>query len=92
MLSLITILHLTAIYPTYVKKLAERVAPARVAPYMSISKGYILMNAFFKSQFNYCSLVWMCRSQKNNRKINKLHETCLRTIYNDKMSSFENFY
>ena len=48
----------------FVKKLAERVAPARVAPYMSISKGYILKNAFFKSQFNYCSLVWMCQSKE----------------------------
>ena len=77
---------------TYVKTLAKRVALARFAPYMSILKGYILMNDFFKSQFNYCSLVWMCHSRKNNRKINKLRETCIRRIYNDKMSSFESFY
>ena len=30
----------------------------------------------------------MCRSGENNRKINRLHERCLRTIYNDKQSSF----
>ena len=30
----------------------------------------------------------MCHSRKNNRKINRLHERCLRTMYNDKQSSF----
>ena len=64
-------------------------ALARVVPCMSISKRRILMNAFFKSQFNYCPLVWMCHSRINNRKINRLHERCLRIIYNDKISSFE---
>ena len=65
-------------------------ALARVAPYMSISKRHILLNAFFKSQFNYCALVWMCHSRINNTKINRLHERCLRIMYNDKTSSFEN--
>ena len=30
----------------------------------------------------------MCHSRKNNRKINRLHERCLKTMYNDKQSSF----
>ena len=30
----------------------------------------------------------MCHSHENNRKINQLHERCLRTTYNDKQSSF----
>ena len=30
----------------------------------------------------------MCHSRGSNRKINRLHERCLRTIYNDKQSSF----
>ena len=30
----------------------------------------------------------MCHSHSNNRKINVLHERCLRIIYNDKQSSF----
>ena len=41
-----------------------------------------------ESNFNDCSLVWMCHSHENNKKINRLHERCLRTIYNDKQSSF----
>ena len=46
------------------------------------------MNAFFKSQFNYCSLIWMCHSCENNNKINRLHERCLRITCNDKRPSF----
>ena len=30
----------------------------------------------------------MCHSRKNNRKINWLHERCLKTIHNDKQLSF----
>ena len=33
---------------------------ARFAPYMGATKKRILMNTFFKSQLNYCPLVWMC--------------------------------
>ena len=43
------------------KKVSKKIhALARVTPYMNIAKKRILMNAFFKSQFSYCPLVWMC--------------------------------
>ena len=47
------------------------------------------MNAFFNSQFNYCPVIWMCHSRALNNKINRLHERCLRIIYNDKTSTFK---
>ena len=47
------------------------------------------MNVFFKSQFSYCPLVWICHSRANNGKINRPHEHCLRIIYLDKQSLFE---
>ena len=55
-------------------------ALARVAPFMGFNKRKLLMNAFFTSQFSYCSLIWMCHCRSNNRKINMLHERCL--LYN----------
>ena len=64
-------------------------ALARIAPYMDLSKRRMVMNAFFNSQFNYCPLIWMCHNRTTNRKINRLHERCLRIIYNDKQSSFK---
>ena len=72
------------------KKASRKIhALSRVASYMNISKRRILMNAFFKSQFNYCLLVWMCHSRANNGKINRLHKRCLLIIYSDKQTSFE---
>ena len=44
----------------------------------------------FWSQFSYCLLVWMFHSRTLNNKINPLHERCLRIVYNDKKSTYEN--
>ena len=55
---------------------------------MGTTKKRILMNAFFKSQLNYCPLVWMCCNRYLNTKMNRLHEQCLRIIFNDKKSNF----
>ena len=55
---------------------------------MGTTKKRIIMNAFFKSQFNYCPLVWMCCNRSLNTKINQLHEWCLWIVYNDKESNF----
>ena len=63
-------------------------ALAKLAPYMGTTKKRILIEAFFKSQFN-CPLVWMCCNRFLNTKINRLHERCLWIVYNDKKSSFD---
>ena len=47
------------------------------------------MNLFFNSQFGYCPLIWMFHNRIMNNKINRLHERCMRLIYADKTSSFE---
>ena len=49
------------------------------------------MNTFIKVQFNYCFIIWMFHSRSLNNKINRLHERCLRIIYNEKHSNFEKF-
>ena len=64
-------------------------AISRITPYMGFAKRRLLVNAFFYSHFNYCQLVWMCHNRTNNSKKNLLYERCLRLIYNDKKSSFE---
>ena len=53
-------------------------ALARITPYMTVTKRRILMNA-----------IWMFHSRNLNNEINRLHERCLRVIYNVKTSSFE---
>ena len=49
-------------------------ALARFATFMGTTRKRILMNAFFKSQFNYCPLAWMHCNRSLNTKINQLHE------------------
>ena len=72
------------------KKAGSKIsALSRLTPYMNLQKKRLLMNAFFNSQFSYCPLIWMFHSRKLNNKINFLQERCLRLIYSDKTSTFE---
>ena len=56
---------------------------------MNQAKRQKLMNAFFKSQFQYCPLVWMFHSRRLENKINHLHERCLRLVFPEENLSFE---
>ena len=71
------------------KARAKISALGRVAPFMNIEKRKMIMNAFFNSQFSYCPLTWMFHNRLINNKINRLHERCLRKVYNDNQSTFE---
>ena len=57
----------------------------RITPYMNIAKRRLLMSSFYTPQFNYGALIMVCL----NNKINRLHERCLRIVYCDNRSSFE---
>ena len=73
-----------------ISKVSRKVnALSRAVPYMRVSKRKILLNWFFNSQFSYCPLIWMFYSRIMNNEINWLRERCMRLIYKDKTSSFE---
>ena len=73
-----------------IKKASQKVnVLSRITPYMNLTKRKLLMNSFFTSQFDNCPLVWMCHNRTINNKINGLHEKCLRIVYNDNKSSFQ---
>ena len=71
------------------KEIRKLNALATITNYMELPKGRILMNAFFKAQFNYSPAIWMFHSHNLNSKIIRLHERCLRIIYNNRLSNFE---
>ena len=72
------------------KKAGAKLNPLpRVAQYMNPEKKRLIMNIFFSSQFDYCPLTWMFRNRSLNHKINRLHERCLRVVYNDSHSSYD---
>ena len=81
-------------FDTHLKGLCKKAndklrALGRATPYMSLEKKELLMNSFFNAKFNYCLSNWMLHSRSNNTKIKHLHKLCLRIIYNDKQSSYE---
>ena len=49
----------------------------------------MLFNAFIKSQFAYCPLVWLFHDRTVENKINRLHERVLRIVYKDDLSTFK---
>ena len=67
-------------------------ALSRAVPYIRLSKKKILMNSFFNSQISYCPPIGMAHSRIMNNKSNRLHERCMRLIYGDKTSSFEELF
>ena len=58
-------------------------ALARVSDYIDPIKLKLLMDAFIKSQFNYCQLVWMFHDRRANAKLNKVSQRALRITCND---------
>ena len=62
----------------------------RITSYISLPKKKLLLNSFFNAQFNCCPLVWIMHSRSNNNMIKHLNQRCLRIVYQDKQSSYEN--
>ena len=58
-------------------------ALARVSYLLDQAKKETLMNAFIKSQFNYCPLVWMFHDRGSNSKINRTQERALKLVCRD---------
>ena len=55
----------------------------------SLATTRLVFNAVIRSHFNYCPLIWMFDSRRSNNLINRIHETFLRTVYNDTNSTFQ---
>ena len=72
------------------KKATQKLnALARISRYMDSSKKRTIMKAFIISHYSYCRFVWMFHSRELNNKINRIHESSLRLVYSDKISTFQ---
>ena len=58
-------------------------ALARLRNYLTLDQGNSLINSVIKSQFIYCSLIWMSTSCYLNNALNTIHERALQLICND---------
>ena len=61
----------------------------RIFSLLDPEKKKFLFNTAIKSHFSYCSLIWMFSSCRSNNLINRIHESSLRTVYNDTSSTFQ---
>ena len=52
---------------------------SRLVNYASFDKRRMVMKTFIESQFNFCPLIWMFHLRTLNNKINRLHESALRS-------------
>ena len=59
---------------------------------MASSKKRILINAFLKSQFNCCPLIWVSCNFSLKNEINRLPERCLRIVYSNEKLNFEELW
>ena len=64
------------------KASAKLNALASISPYIDEGKRRLII-------INYYPRAWMFHSRKLNNEINRLHERCLRIMYNDSSSTFE---
>ena len=71
------------------KKASQKLhALARLSNLMRIRQRKTIMNAFIKSQFSYCPLIWMCRGRTTHPMINNIHGRASRIVYKYNNSSF----
>ena len=70
------------------KAIRKITASAPITSYMSLPKRHQIINSFFKAQFIYCHLIWLCHSRGNIRNIHQLHKSYLRILCNNKQLSF----
>ena len=62
---------------------------SRITSYMLLNKWRLLTKTFVESQFNYCPLIWMFHSRRQNNNIKNVHEKALRIVYFDYKSTFQ---
>ena len=60
----------------------------RISNYRDSDKFELLVNAYVKSQFLYCPLMWMFCALESNYSLIWVHERALRIISEDYISSF----
>ena len=78
----------------HVKEVCQKAAQKlgalnRISFYLTLDMKKLIFNAVIKSQFSYCSILYLFTSRTSNNRINKIHERSLRLTYDDFESNFE---
>ena len=76
------------IFPIYVKRECKNKRHHESLPIYTF-KSKETNKATLMSQFGYCPLAWVNHNKTLNNRINSLHETAFRLVYNDFKSLFQ---
>ena len=63
-------------------------AICRLETFMRHKEKEAIINTFLYSNFNYDCLIWHFNSKKTQNKMEKIHESCLKFLLNDYVSSY----
>ena len=61
----------------------------RISRFLSPEQYVLIINAYIKSLFNYCPLVWMFYYRRIMHKMNKIHERSLRLLLKNYKDDFQ---
>ena len=61
----------------------------RISRFLSPEQHVLIINAYIKSLFNYCPLVWMFCYRRIMHKMNKIHERSLRLLLKNYKDDFQ---
>ena len=79
-------LHITNICRSAANQLNALI---RLKQFLSFEAKKVLVNSYFYSNFNYCSLVWMFSGPKSLNKIESLQKRALRYLYRHYKSPYD---
>ena len=65
-------------------------ALGRIHHFLSQKEKKMMINTFIYSNFNYAPLAWHFSSRNSQKKIEKVQDRCLRLLFDDYSSSYEN--
>ena len=61
----------------------------RIRKFLTLEQGKLLANSFVNTHFGYAPLIWIFTSKNSVLKVNKIHQTTLRAVYDDYNSTYE---
>ena len=61
----------------------------RISRFLSPEQHVLIINAYIKSLFNYCPLVWMFCYRRTTHEMNKIHERSLRLLLKNYEDNFQ---
>ena len=61
----------------------------RISKFLNVEGRLKVYKSFISANFSYCPVIWLFCGKTNSNKLEKLQERALRSVYNDRASSYD---